>query len=126
MSKLDTEQGIDLSQNHRRPFTIIPNDWLQSDVCPHAKVVAFYLESLPPTWKPHPKQIQKSLGIGDTIWRKVSRTLRKLEVLTLTPTSKGSKLVYNGLGVLIKNSPTLKTHAWENNTLIKETLREKK
>lgn len=80
------------------PFTLVPNFIINDHtLLLETRMTWIYLFSkrnVKNHWTPRPWDIQKALGFGDYIWRKVSKQLRDLGYLKLVDTANGSELKF--------------------------------
>lgn len=80
------------------PFAAIPNDFLRNPkISIGAKGTGAYLQSLSDGFEIHPKYIQKILGYGERVWRRIAKELISYGCLKLVKggKEKGSWYVFS-------------------------------
>lgn len=79
----DENSNKEINIQHKLPFAAVPNYIAQSNISSDALATITLIASFPDNFKIHPTYIMKLRGYGEHTWRKVSKELRDLNLLTL-------------------------------------------
>ena len=79
-------------------FSLIPNAIIQNpDLSAAARLLWAYLASLPPDWRVRMAQLQKALGVGRDVMRKLCKELEGVRALERKPHQDAATGLVHGL-----------------------------